>query len=88
MKNEKHKVNTKSNLVQKDILISKLIELHPEVVEMLVTEWGFHCVNCIISNFETLEQGAQTHGITGIDFEVMMEMINDIVKAKIDKNNN
>jgi hybrid cluster-associated redox disulfide protein len=66
-------------IISKDIRISDLVESYPDVVEMLTQEWGFHCVNCIVSHFETLEEGALTHGIVGEDFEIMLEMINDIV---------
>ena len=71
--------DTKSPKISKDILIADLVKQHPEIVEMLTYEWGFHCINCIVSNFETLEQGAATHGILGDDFEIMLEMINSML---------
>jgi len=77
---KKHKKS--KNYIDGQIMISELVEKYPLAVEMLVSEWGFHCANCIISNFETLEQGAAMHGIEGLDFEIMLEMINDIVSKE------
>ena len=70
-------------LIKKDIPIAEMVKLYPNVVDMLVTEWGFHCVSCYISNFETLEEGARTHGIVGDDFKVMLKMSNEIANLKI-----
>lgn len=78
-KNTNSKTENEKKKISKDINIAELVNKHPEVVEMLTYEWGFHCINCIISNIETLEQGAATHGIIGEDFEIMLEMINDML---------
>lgn len=65
--------------ITKDIIISDLVQHYPDVVDMLIVEYGFHCVQCIISGYETLEQGAEVHGIVNDDFEDMLKDIEHIV---------
>jgi hybrid cluster-associated redox disulfide protein len=65
------------------ILIADLVESYPEVVGYLVEEYGFHCVNCFISGFEVLEDGARVHGIEGDDFAEMLDNVNKLVAGEL-----
>lgn len=65
--------------ITKDILIADLANQYPDVVQMLITEYGFHCVGCIVSGFETLEQGAMVHGIIEDEFDEMLTDINKMI---------
>lgn len=56
--------------------ISDLTEQHPEVVDILVYDYGLHCVGCIIAEYETLEEGATAHGMGPSEFKKMMKAIN------------
>jgi hybrid cluster-associated redox disulfide protein len=58
--------------IDPDIAIAQLVREHPAVVDFLIKEYGFHCVNCIGSHFETLREGAAVHMITGEYFEDLM----------------
>ncbi len=57
-----NKRTKKKQKVTKDILIDDLIKKYPQAGEVLV-KYGFHCIGCVVSPFETLEAGAATHGI-------------------------
>jgi len=61
-----------------DINISELVENYPKAAEVLTREYGLHCINCIISEFDTLREGASIHGIEGEDFEQMLDHLNSI----------
>lgn len=63
-----------------DILISDLAEYYPELIETLIVEYGFHCIGCFASQFETLEEGARVHGIEGEDFAEMMVELKRIAR--------
>lgn len=76
--------STKKHKISTDILISELSNQYPEVVNFLIYEYGFHCVGCFISEFETLEEGAQVHGIIGEDFVEMMDRIERIIAGEED----
>ena len=68
--------------IDPDMLIAEMAEMYPEVVNFLIYEYQFHCVGCFISQFETLRQGAQTHGIEGEDYEEMIANINRIINGE------
>lgn len=58
--------------IRGDMLISELVAHYPAVVDFLIKEYAFHCVNCLISGFENLEDGARVHGIEGEEFEELL----------------
>lgn len=67
-----------ARLIEPHTLITEIAELYPSVVDVLVSEYGFHCIGCIASSFETLEQGAFVHGIFEKDFDELLEKINKL----------
>ncbi len=66
--------------IPRDMMIAEMAEKYPEIVNFLIYEYGFHCVGCIVSGFEVLEDGARVHGIEGEDFEEMLKIINEMVE--------
>ena len=63
------------------IKISEIVEYYPELIELLIIDYGFHCIGCVASAFESLEEGALVHGIVGEDLEELMERL----EAEVDK---
>jgi hybrid cluster-associated redox disulfide protein len=59
--------------ITKNILIEDLVEKYPKLAEVLVEEYGFHCIGCMASGMETLEQGAQVHGMSQKEIKKMVE---------------
>jgi hybrid cluster-associated redox disulfide protein len=64
------------------IKIAEIVEYYPELIELLIIDYGFHCIGCVASAFETLEEGALVHGIAGDDLKEMMKRL----EAEIKKN--
>ena len=56
----------------KDTNLSEIIEKAPEKVDILL-EAGMHCIGCMASQFETLEEACIVHGI---DVEELVEKLN------------
>ena len=54
---------------------------YPEAVEVLMDK-GFHCIGCPASTFETIEQGAASHGV---DPKKLIEEINKKLAKKKSK---
>ena len=73
MKKEKIKIT-------KDILIGELVEAYPQLAKVLVEDYGFHCIGCMAAGMETLEQGAQVHGMNKKEIEKMVEKFKALVK--------
>ena len=70
--------------ITKNIMIGDLVEIYPELGSVLMEEYGFHCIGCMASGMETLEQGAQVHGMDQKDIEKMVEDLKNLV-TKSDK---
>jgi len=66
--------------ITKKTNIAKLIQKHPESIEILVQKYGLHCVGCMASAFETLEQGAMVHGMNEKKIGKMVEDLNKKIK--------
>jgi len=58
--------------ITKDILIGELVEAYPELAKVLVEDYGFHCVGCMVAGMETLEEGAKVHGLGKKEIEKML----------------
>lgn len=72
--------NTLKQKITADMLIAEIVECYPEVVDYLIDEYEFHCINCVLAGFETLEEGAQVHRITGKEFKELLNKLNSLIK--------
>ena len=68
-------------LITKDMLIAQLAEEYPVLVDVLIEDYGFHCVGCGMSGMESLEQGAMVHGMTNKEISVMIKNLNELANA-------
>ena len=66
--------------ITKDILILDLVEQNPDLAKVLTDEYSFHCVGCMASSMETLEEGAQVHGMTDEEIDKMVKDLNKRTK--------
>ncbi len=74
MKEDKIKITKESN-------IAELVNNYPEAVEVL-TAFGLHCVGCFASAFDTIDEGAEIHGMTTAEIEEMLEEVNKVLNDK------
>ena len=65
--------------ITKDILIGDLVDIYPELGSVLMDEYGFHCIGCMAAGMETLEQGAQVHGMDQKEIKKMVDDLNQLV---------
>ena len=63
--------------IDRNIMIGELVMNYPAAVEVLF-EYGFHCIGCGLSAYETLGQGCAAHGF---DESTVDEVIAKIKKA-------
>jgi len=64
--------------VTKDMGIIDIVQQHPESLEVFA-KYGLGCIGCAAARFENLEAGAKVHGV---DPEVMVAEINDLIDKK------
>lgn len=62
------------------MLIGEVIEAYPELAEVLAEDFGFHCLGCFAAGMETLEQGAEVHGMGEEEVEEMIKTLNGILE--------
>lgn len=66
-------------LISKDMTISEVVRIHPEVVDTLMG-LGVHCVGCHVSEYETLEEGFSGHGMTQEEISSAITKLNDVAQ--------
>ncbi|MFH1669140.1 MAG: DUF1858 domain-containing protein [Candidatus Woesearchaeota archaeon] len=60
--------------ITKEMNIGEIAMKHPECMEVFA-KYGMHCLGCVASRFENLEQGCEAHGINA------REMVDDLNAA-------
>lgn len=73
------KMKKKLQKITKNTLMAEIVEVYPELGEVLQTDYGFHCIGCFASEMETLEQGAMVHGMNKKELDSLIETLNDLV---------
>ncbi|MBD3365880.1 DUF1858 domain-containing protein [candidate division WWE3 bacterium] len=63
--------------ITKNTNIAKILEEHPETAEIFM-KYGLHCVGCMAAGFDSLEQGAKTHGLSDETVEELVEDLNSV----------
>ena len=65
-------------MITKDMKIAEVVEKYPNTVEIFF-KFGLHCVGCHLAQTESIEEGAQAHGI---DVKKLVKALNDSIKKK------
>ncbi|MBU4241606.1 MAG: DUF1858 domain-containing protein [Nanoarchaeota archaeon] len=58
--------------------IGEVVEKWPNTAEVFAKH-GMHCVGCAIASFESIQQGAEAHGM---DLGKLMKDLNEVAKKK------
>jgi iron-sulfur cluster assembly accessory protein len=64
-----------SQTIAKDMLIGEVVSTHPAVADVFLS-YGLHCVGCHVNAFETIEQGAMSHGMSVEEVDEMVAEAN------------
>lgn len=64
-----------ADVITKSMSIGEVVQKHPETIPVFM-QHGLHCLGCAIASFESIEQGAQAHGI---DADALVKGLNDVV---------
>ena len=64
--------------VTKDMNIREMVMMDEGIAEILMCA-GMHCLGCMMSHFENLEQACAVHGI---DADALVNQINEYLEAK------
>jgi hybrid cluster-associated redox disulfide protein len=67
--------------IYKEMTLGELVEKYPEAARVLVNI-GMHCVGCHMAAWETIEEGAKSHGMSDKDINKMIGEMNKIAAGK------
>lgn len=62
-------------MISKEMSITEVVENHPKSAKVFLKH-GMHCLGCMASAFENIEQGAKAHGI---DVDLLIKDLNAVV---------
>ncbi len=74
--------HTRPGCITKTINLGELSNTYPELVEVLVNDYGLHCLGCMAAALETLEEGARAHGFSGKEIDKLVKRLNEMIKKK------
>ncbi len=60
--------------------LGELIQTYPKLAQVLIEDYGLHCAGCFAASFDSIEQGAQIHGMTEKQIEKMVLRLNEMVQ--------
>jgi len=71
--------------INKNTNIQDLIEANPDLDDVLY-EYGLHCGSCYAAGYDSIEAGAQMHGLEDDEIEELIQELNKrSEKPKTDK---
>lgn len=65
-------------LVTKNMAIGEVVSKYPQTMDVFGNH-GLHCIGCAIASFESVEQGAKSHGV---DLKALLKDLNKAAKEK------
>lgn len=66
--------------ISKNTKILDLLTAYPKAANILLHDYGLHCVGCPFKQLETLQQGAAVHGIKGKKLEKLISALQKDLK--------
>ena len=60
--------------------IAQITEKYPEIGEVLMEDYGFHCVGCFGAEMETIGDGAMVHGMDKKETTEMIKTLNLLIE--------
>jgi hybrid cluster-associated redox disulfide protein len=63
--------------------IGELAAEYPHIAQVLASDYELHCVGCFASAFDTIETGAQIHGMNDEEIDDMIKRLTKIHKQHL-----
>ncbi len=67
--------------ITKNMTLGEIVSKHPESAGVIMS-YGLHCIGCHVAAWETLEQGAKSHGLGDKQIEQMVKDVNAEIEKK------
>ena len=67
--------------IKKNMKLGEIVEKYPGTIEVFF-KYNLQCAGCYAAGFESLEEGANAHGIKGKKFEELLKELNKVAGGK------
>jgi len=67
--------------INRDMTLGETVQRFPQSADVMM-RYGLHCIGCHVAFWETIEQGAQGHGMGSKEIDKMIEEINATIKKE------
>lgn len=67
--------------ITKDMQLGELVSRYPEAAQVMLKH-GMHCVGCHMAAWETIEQGAKSHGMNEKQVDELVKEMNSVAGKK------
>jgi hybrid cluster-associated redox disulfide protein len=68
--------------ITKETNLGELAMEYPQLAQVLTEDYGLHCVGCFASSFDTIETGAQVHGMTEPEIDEMIARLKKLASKQ------
>ncbi|MEM2963658.1 MAG: DUF1858 domain-containing protein [Candidatus Anstonellales archaeon] len=73
--------NKASNKITANTPIFEIAMKYPKALPVLF-DYGFHCIGCQLSAYETIEAGAAAHGLDKKQIQTLIAKLNKAIESK------
>ena len=74
-------VDIMTEKISKDMSLGDVVTKFPKAAPVMLN-YGLHCIGCHVAAFETVEQGAKSHGMSDEDIKKMVDEMNKAVESE------
>ena len=67
--------------ITKEMNIGEIVREYPQTAQVFF-DMGIHCVGCVASHFETLEEGMKAHGKSDDEIAEIVNQLNKVAEQK------
>ncbi|MBI4100429.1 DUF1858 domain-containing protein [Candidatus Microgenomates bacterium] len=73
------KKTIKKSKITSRMKLGEIVTGYPQTIEIFF-KYGLPCAGCHVASFETLEEGALSHGVVGEDLENLLDELNQSIE--------
>lgn len=68
-------------MITKETTIGEVMQMHPDSADIMLN-YGLHCIGCHVNPYESIEDGAKSHGMDDSTIQKIISDINKSIESK------
>lgn len=69
------------SIITKETTIGEALQIYPGSADIMLS-YGLHCIGCHVNPYESIEDGAKSHGMDDLTINKIISDINKVVNSK------